>query len=505
VADVLERGRLYPGVRTVFGPAEIASLRMPSAARRRKKRLWQLFILLLTVGVLASTASVIVISARPDSGPRHPDAWDPRVQPYVDFVENQRGLVFEQPVYVDFLDTQEFGREFTSRSAEPSRADAREIDRNADLLRALGLASGDLDLVNHSDPLRGSGVIGYYSYVDERISLRGTDLTPALQSILVRELTRALEDQRFDLRGLWPGLEADPAKRTAFVTLLEGDAARVETAWRATLTAEELAALEQDEQSQDLGSGGAARIPPALKTLVSVPVAFGEALLAVVVERRGARAVDNLFLTPPTTQEQLLDPFTLVEDRQGYLDVKEPPLADGDERLDGGTFGAISWLVMLAERLPAKDALRAADGWGGDAYVAFEHDGLTCVTIAFAGDTPQDLAQMSVALRTWVQAADGSAKVRRKGALLTLESCGQERAISSTAKGGSRDAVALAVARSNLSVVLAGKGIDALDARCAADRLAREMDAEQLRDLRPRSPGVRRELAVCRSDAPGKG
>ena len=37
---------------------------------------------------------------------RYPAAWDPRVVDLVSFVEKQRGLNFEHPVFVDFLDPQ---------------------------------------------------------------------------------------------------------------------------------------------------------------------------------------------------------------------------------------------------------------------------------------------------------------------------------------------------------------------------------------------------------------
>ena len=57
--------------------------------------------------------------------------------------------------------------------------------------------------------------------------------------------------------------------------------------------------------------------------------------------------------------------------------------------------------MMLSERIPLEQALTATDGWGGDAYTAYERDGVSCVTINYRADTPGDLAQMQVALRAW--------------------------------------------------------------------------------------------------------
>ena len=68
-------------------------------------------------------------------------------------------------------------------------------------------------------------------------------------------------------------------------------------------------------------------------TLMAAPYELGEALLAVAVQQGGDAAVDNLFRSPPTTEEQQLDPWTLVADHQGFLTVPKPELPDGDEVL----------------------------------------------------------------------------------------------------------------------------------------------------------------------------
>ena len=486
----------YPrsGTPVAFGPAEIAALRTRATPLRRRR--W--FILLLAaVVVLGSALSVVLVQTRSHSAD-HPSAWDPRVEPFVSIVERQRGLTFEHPIYVDFLSSQDFRDEIASHSAKGNSADTREILRTAGLLRPLGLVSGDPDLINDVDQLRGSGLIGLYSYADQRISLRGTELTPAIQSVLVRELTRALDDQSFDLGGRLADLSSDPTRRTALLTLAEGDAARVERAWRHTLTPEELESLQEDEARLGADSEGTALVPMALTMMAGVPVEFGAALLDVVAEGGGQRGIDSLFLTPPTTQEHLLDPWTLVQDHQGYLAVEEPRLEVGDNRLDGGTFGAISWLVVLAEQLPINQALAAAEGWGGDAYVAFEREGRECVRVDFAGDNPRDLAQMKVALREWVEATPaGSARVRRAGGRLELESCALESAFNANATGGSRGAVSLAVARSHLSVELVRTDLDIPVARCGAARLARVVPAEELQVLDLGARRVRRDLRAC--------
>ena len=140
---------------------------------------------------------------------------------------------------------------------------------------------------------------------------------------------------------------------------------------------------------------------------MAAPYVFGEALLKIAVQEGGERAVDDLFRSPPTTEEHQLDPWTLVEDDEKSRDVPEPSLAKDEKEFDDGPFGAISWLLVLAERIPVKQALDAADGWGGDAYVAYERDGVSCVKVAYEGETSKDLDQMQVALTAWIEAAAG--------------------------------------------------------------------------------------------------
>ena len=93
----------------------------------------------------------------------------------------------------------------------------------------LGLLEGDVDLFAESNELNAKGIIGFYSYDDERLRVRGTELTPAVESVLVHELTHALQDQNFDLGDRLEELDkADDTNSSAtaegFEALVEGDA-----------------------------------------------------------------------------------------------------------------------------------------------------------------------------------------------------------------------------------------------------------------------------------------
>ena len=235
---------------------------------------------------------------------------------------------------------------------------------------------------------------------------------------------------------------------------------------------------------------------------MAAPYEFGEAMLRVAVAERGDTAVDGLFRVPPTTEEHQLDPWTLVQDRQAPLPVRKPRLMPGDESIDDGPFGAIGWLIVLGERLPAKQALAAADGWGGDSYVAFERDGTTCVRINYRGDTPQDLREMDAALNAWVaESPAGSSNVERKAqaTLVKFESCDPgTTAPQKAAVGGAADAVRLALGRTYLSATLLKSGLSQDVARCGAERLVLAFTTAELNDPALDRARVQRVIAPCR-------
>lgn len=455
-----------------------------------KKR--DLFYLTPGALVLAAvvTAGVLWID-RDDEGPSYPDEWDSRVDDLVEFVEDERGLEFEHPVHIDFLSEKEFEEEVTSEESDLTDEDKEELEQTTGLLRALGLIDPDVDLFDAVNDLTGGGIIGLYDPEDERIRMRGEKVTPAVEATLVHELTHVLQDQHFDLETKADELEdaEDSSAEAGWDALVEGDANRIETAWVADLSAKEKQALDKDRAKQSkAGEKQLKDVPPFLRTSLGSSYAFGEALLALATEVDGDDAVDELFENPPVTEEHLLDPWTLLEDGQDAIDVDKPDLEGDEDEFDDGTFGAPSLLFVLAERIPVRDALVAADGWGGDQYVAFERGTQVCMRIDYSGDTPSDVAELRDALQQWIaDGPDGIASVRDQGKGLRFESCDPGRA-ADAGNGGSQDALELAAGRTALAAQALQQGATELQARCFADALVLEFTIEELTALNSAEP-----------------
>ncbi len=450
-------------------------------------------VLLLIVGAAVYAGYLMLRS--PDSP--YPDAWDATIEPYAEVVESLRGLEFEHPIHVDFLSVEDFQERVTADEEDLTDEDRKELEHAEGMLRAVGLIEGKVNLFESSSELAGVGTLGYYSYDDKRIRIRGEKLTPAIQSTLVHELTHALQDQHFDLGTRFKALEngADGAS-SAYQAIVEGDASRIETEWTDSLGKKRRAALDRSEAAQTKKyESQSSDIPEILQSFTGAPYVLGEAMLTLAVEQDGDTAVNRLFAKPPTTDEHLLDPWTLIKDHELPLSVETPDLAAGEEKFDSGTFGAVGWLFMLAERVPAPRVLDAVDGWGGDSYVAFERDGVSCVRVNYQGDTKGDLAEMETSLRSWIaEQPKGKGDVHVDRRTLVFESCdpGNGPAVG---RHASRDVLGLVASRTHLASALLPAGEDF--ARCASNRLVHAFTVKELNDPDTRSkvPAV---VAACR-------
>jgi hypothetical protein len=231
---------------------------------------------------------------------------------------------------------------------------------------------------------------------------------------------------------------------------------------------------------------------------------LGEALIQVVAQDGGNDGLDELLEVTPTNDSALLDPFLVVDGSDDAVKVEYPKLSDGEKEIDSSDFGVLTWYFMLAERIPLLDALAAADGWGGDASVAFERDGATCARVAYVGDTPQDTQTMQHALQQWIAAAPGSpSRVDLQGNQLVFESCDPGKT-AKVGKDASEEAMGLIAARAYLGIGIMRAGAAAPYAHCMAGRLINAFPVEKLNDpnFGANDPAVKARvqqfIAACR-------
>ena len=145
-------------------------------------------------------------------------------------------------------------------------------------------------------------MLGFYDARTDALVVRGSETTPYVRTVLVHELTHALDDQHFELDR--PALDtADDESGLAFSGLVEGNAVRVENLYRRSLDEAEqdrAAEEEQDFAERIDGSG----VPAFVADLIAFPYLAGPRFVDALVDNGGEQRVDAAFQSPPDDQRE---------------------------------------------------------------------------------------------------------------------------------------------------------------------------------------------------------
>jgi hypothetical protein len=143
----------------------------------------------------------------------------------------------------------------------------------------------------------GSGTLAFYSPRDQRVRVRGSEMTPGLRVTVAHELTHALQDQYFDLS------DKRLAEESTLRPIIEGDATRIEKAYEAQVLTdaerEQKATADEAERSAYTGQLAASNVPSVLSTAFELPYALGPQFVAITAALGGNTAVDALIIRPP--------------------------------------------------------------------------------------------------------------------------------------------------------------------------------------------------------------
>ena len=231
-------------------------------------------------------------------------------------------------------------------------------------------------------------VVGFYNPANGQLVYIGdTDLDQTERFILAHELTHAIDDQHFGLRRLDSiGARCDDEAFTAGLGAIEGSAQYFATQVLMRFPSD--APLGGGGDGGSLDDGAAVRHRPAA---VAVRRRHG-VHPATWTKRAAPREVDEALTTFPVSTEQILHPERWPNDVPQPVDVPDlgPALGAGWRDLDVMTVGE-AWLqLMLALRLDADDAERAAAGWDGGLYRAWTDGAHTAVVLRTVWDSTED-------------------------------------------------------------------------------------------------------------------
>ena len=346
-----------------------------------------------------------------------PGDLDSAVDDAIAFVERERDRTFTTRPPVEALEESAFVDRYNSLIDEEVAKDPHAIDAANVIYRALGLIDPDQDVVGVERSFGAEGVLGFYDDETNELVVRGGEITPYFRITLVHEITHALDDQLIELHRPQYD-EADDEVSFGLSAVAEGNARRIENAYRDSLSDDDRRSADREEAQFAAGFDISA-FHLSYLVLQLAPYDYGEPFVDSLLDVGGEDAVDDALRDPPHTSEQVLD-FDAYESKEQRVEVAPPP-ADGDV-VEDGVVGQVALAAILADS-DRNSAGRAANGWGGDWYVAWKAGTASCVRAAFVMETSNDRDELREALEDWARAHDGEADVAVDGDRIVLTSC----------------------------------------------------------------------------------
>lgn len=312
--------------------------------------------------------------------------WHPLLEPYAEFVEEERGLQFIQPVVLsdqDFWTWQNYNPHLQVEPRQnrffrpPNEFDS---ERWTTVRWLLGLETFDPGRAQWAAtlPIPEDQVILGGGYFNGRIYIPQDLSETQLQLIIVRQLTHALQDQH---QLLSEAVQLDPEDdgRLREVdeideasdglrmhhALATGDADRIARRWWEQMTVEEQAEY-RDAVDGTLGEVG----DPWFD---GVEHSVGAPLVEWIVERDGVDALNTLLAERDAlTTDVFVD--VLGEHGRATVDARAEIDLPASRQVADGSLGAFGWFISLAPVVGVEDAFDAVSGYDNDAFAAFVNE-----------------------------------------------------------------------------------------------------------------------------------
>lgn len=269
-----------------------------------------------------------------------------------------------------------------NEESTPAEMHATEI-----VWKKLGLAPADFRFRDFLIALLTEQVAGYYEPRSKQFHVADWIDLDAQKPVMAHELTHALQDQHFNLGRFehWP--KGDSDAQLAAHALVEGDASLamelyiVEDMMRAVALVKAMRAggMGVTEQLD--------RAPKALRGQLMFPYFEGSVWAKELYKRGGWTAVSRAFTELPKSTEQILHPEKYLAkelpvkvnlpDISGLLNAGgKSAVNSGDDlwrRVEYDVTGELGFNLILDEFLKSsEESKRAAAGWAGDRFAAYE-------------------------------------------------------------------------------------------------------------------------------------
>lgn len=274
----------------------------------------------------------------------------------------------------------------------------------------MGTFPENIDFVKYLKELMGEQAAGIYDPSTKKLYVSRTfDVSGSLgQMILAHEITHAMQDQNFNLRGMGVEDNENDDRALAALAVAEGDATLLMSEYLVRYGS--IGSLIKQIPSMLLvDQSKFQKAPPAIQELVLFPYIEGMKFFQTLAGRTRqnpkasadqAVGMDpawrgHVFQSPPETTEQVMHPNKyLARELPERIDRLDAPTTFSSQNI----FGEFGILTLLGPSLTKTAARRAAAGWNGDRILlsaSGKEHGFKWVT---RWDTENDAAEFADAM-----------------------------------------------------------------------------------------------------------
>ena len=334
-------------------------------------------------------------------------------------VEESRALPFLEVPTITILDD----ADFTERVNQSLRddLDAEEVAYQEAMFKLLGMLDDDVDLYSLLVDLYTEQVAGFYDPdAEEMVVPVAVDGITALQEIVIaHELVHALTDQHFEFNDDYVDKVENGTGDDAIgvLSLVEGDATYQQFLYLESFDPAKAAAAALEAVTIDTAVLDAS--PEWLQKDLAFPYEQGLIFTGYLVQQNGLRAIDEAYVDPPVSSEQILDPNKYLRgEGPDALDPLTVELA-GWELADERTLGEWGVRLLLTDTLPPGELTQVSAGWGNDTYRLFTRDADTAFVWSYLAESIEDAEELTNALIVHARDAMGATgSVESGGGLL---------------------------------------------------------------------------------------
>ncbi len=339
-------------------------------------------------------------------------------------VARMRGIPLDGPLSVEVSAREDLAKQYGEKAK--SNLDEAGIAKRIRADRALGLLPEGLAIRGQLFAVGDLGFAGTYDAETKAIVVVN-DLEGGLRTdnTLAHEVAHRLDDSRWSLQALCLAAEGNTDRALATLALIEGSAVVTQLDFALSESYDDaqgglggiVAARTIDDLESDIGlmarvRGERARAilrttPSYLRERIVFPYTRGLAFVRALRERRGTASVDQAFVDPPLSTEQILHPAKLVDRRDDPVTVTVGIGFTGGTLVHEDTLGEFGIRQLLETRLPRRRARAAAAGWGGDRYAVVEVGGADVLLWRTEWDDEREAEEFARAADDWLAARHG--------------------------------------------------------------------------------------------------